>query len=199
MRRIERAADLVSDKRNANKGTMRGVAMVEESFERNGAGRSVLADKNGKLIAGNKSAAAFVETGGDDIIVVQTDGTKLVVVQRTDLDLDNDSDTRARELAYADNRTAQIGLDWDSVVLDEDRKNKNLDLSYMFRADEIGDIVNAKPLFGGDGEPDDEDRGLGDRHGDRPDGSVELVVILNSESEAKIARREIQQMGYYVK
>lgn len=197
-REIKKAKDLVPDSRNANRGSMRGSAMVEESFARNGAGRSVLADKNGKLIAGNKSANAYVETGGEDVIVVKTDGSKLVVVQRTDLDLDNDP--KARELAYADNRTAQIGLDWNNVVLAEDRANKDIDLSWMFRTDELGDIINSKPAIPGDGD-DDEDRGLGNGmpsdHG--PRSGLELIVICNSEAEAKKARREIQELGYYVK
>lgn len=202
IKEIKKATDLTPDNRNANRGTLRGVAMVEESFARNGAGRSVLADKNGKLIAGNKSANAFVNGGGDDVIVVQTDGTKLVVVQRTDLDLETDS--KARELAYADNRTAQVGLDWSNVVLEEDRKNKDIDLDWMFRSDEMGDIMSQKSVFGDrkstpfDDDDEEEDRGLG-KQGDRRPGGVDIVVLCNSEAEAKKARREIQELGYYVK
>ena len=55
MKKIEKVDDLITDNRNANSGTIRGRAMVEESFARYGAGRSVLADKNGRLIAGNTS------------------------------------------------------------------------------------------------------------------------------------------------
>lgn len=197
-KKIEKASDLVTDNRNANRGTTRGMAMVEESFSRHGAGRSVLADRNGKLIAGNKSASAFVANGNEDVIVVKTDGSQLVVVQRTDLDLD--TDPKARELAYADNRTAQVGLDWNNVVVAEDRANKDIDMGWMFRSDELGDIVAGKPLFRDD-TSDDEDRGLGpSMPSDRGSRStLELIVICNNESEAKKARREIQDLGYYVK
>ena len=47
----------------------------------------------------------------DDVIVVPSDGSKIVAVQRTDLDLEKDA--KARELAYADNRIAEIDLKWD--------------------------------------------------------------------------------------
>ncbi len=199
-KKITRASDLILDKRNANKGTLRGQAMVQESLSRLGAGRSVLVDRNGVLIAGNKSASGFVEGGNEDVIVVQTDGKKLVVVQRTDLDLDG-PDSTARELAYADNRTAQVGLNFDAVIVGEDQKNKGIDLSWMFRSDEIGDIVNQKDIFTpGDYESDngEDERGLG-KQGDRPTDAVDVVVICSSEAEAKKARREFQELGYYVK
>jgi hypothetical protein len=49
-------ADLTPDRKNANKGTPRGSQMIEDSFRQYGAGRSILIDKNGLIIAGNKSA-----------------------------------------------------------------------------------------------------------------------------------------------
>src|SRR5712692_877594 len=42
---------------------------------------------------------------------------RVVVVQRTDLDLE--TDPRARALAIADNRVAELDLDWDPAVLDQ--------------------------------------------------------------------------------
>jgi hypothetical protein len=198
MAKIKKATDLQQDRRNANRGTMRGEAMVNESFARLGAGRSVLADRNGKLIAGNKSASAFVENGGEDVIVVETDGTKLVVVQRTDLDLDRDP--KARELAYVDNRSAEVGLDWNNAVVSEDRDGGDIDLSWMFRSDELGDIIAGGDILPG-GDDEEEDRGLGggmpSDHGSR--SGLEIIVLCESESEAKKARREIQELGYYVK
>ena len=47
----------------------------------------------------------------EDVIVVQTDGTKLVVVQRTDLDLESaDPEVRAKaeKAAIYDNRPASL-------------------------------------------------------------------------------------------
>lgn len=105
------------DPRNANKGTQQGGGMVEKSLRACGAGRSILIDKHGVVIAGNKTLESAASIGIEDTIVVQSDGTKLVVVQRTDLDLA--TDPRARELAIFDNRAGEVGLDWNVDVLRE--------------------------------------------------------------------------------
>lgn len=98
-KQIQSLDDLTPDANNANKGTQRGVYMVEHSLEQYGAGRSILVDKSGRVIAGNKTLQAAIEKGFD-VEVVKTDGKRLVVVQREDLDLTEDD--RARLLAYAD-------------------------------------------------------------------------------------------------
>lgn len=110
--------DLVPDDKNANKGTPRGRALLEDSLRKYGAGRSVLTDRNGKLIAGNKTSEVAVGDLGMPTIVVETDGSELVVVRRTDLDLD--TDVAARELAYADNRVGELSLRWDEEQLAAD-------------------------------------------------------------------------------
>jgi hypothetical protein len=61
--------------------------MIENSLRNVGAGRSIVLDKHGKIIAGNKTVENAGAIGLEDVIVVQTDGTKLVAVQRMDLDL----------------------------------------------------------------------------------------------------------------
>src|ERR1039458_8572307 len=110
----KKLADLTSDNRNANKGTERGNALIQESLQQYGAGRSILLDKHGVIIAGNKTVENCGAIGMDDVIVVQSDGTKLVAVQRTDLDL---KDAKTRQLAIADNRAGQVSLDWDVDTL----------------------------------------------------------------------------------
>jgi hypothetical protein len=69
----------------------------------------------------------------------ETDGTELVVVQRTDLDLDTEGG--ALELAYADNRVAELDLDWDVAELLADR-DAGLDLAAVgFDADELAALL----------------------------------------------------------
>lgn len=136
---INSIADLTPDTRNANKGTVRGLAMLEDSLGKYGAGRSILTDKHGNVIAGNKTLQSAVDAG-IPIEVVQSDGNKLVVVQRTDLDLY--ADTKARELAYADNRVAQVDLDWSAEALLAD-VNDGLDLSKFFDDDELAELLSS--------------------------------------------------------
>src|SRR5262245_61109152 len=107
-------ADLTADPQNANRGTPAGMELLERSLRENGAGRSILTDKNGIVISGNKT----VETAaglGLRLREVATDGSELVVVRRQDLDLTNDP--RAQALALLDNRVAEINLDWDPAML----------------------------------------------------------------------------------
>lgn len=130
-------SDLIPDDKNANKGTERGRYMIERSLTDLGAGRSIVVDKNGKIIGGNKTTEAAYESGIEDAIVIQTDGTKLIVHQRIDLDLDEDE--KARKLAIADNRTSEISLTWDAEVLAE--LAQETDLSDYFKDEEIEDIL----------------------------------------------------------
>lgn len=107
-------SEFTPDQRNANKGTEYGGHLLEKSLTTLGGGRSILADKHGNLIAGNKTAEKAASIGMDDVIIVRTDGKKLVVVQRTDIDIN----TRAgRELALLDNKVSQVNLDFDVDVV----------------------------------------------------------------------------------
>ena len=136
-KKIERIEDLVPDIRNANKGTERGQYMVEHSLSQYGAGRSILADTEGRVIAGNKTLQAAADLG-IPVRVVETDGTELVVVQRTDLDL-ADGD-KARLMAYADNQASAVGLDWSAEEIAIDI-GEGLDLSGEFFEFELEDML----------------------------------------------------------
>ncbi len=135
MSEIKTIADLTPDDRNANAGTERGQYMVAHSLEQYGAGRSILVDKAGRVIAGNKTLEAAAAMGLD-VRVVPSDGRALVVVQRTDLDLDS---PEGRALAVADNRASEVGLSWDAVVLGG--LSTEVDLSGLFHPDELSAIL----------------------------------------------------------
>jgi hypothetical protein len=72
---------LKKDPKNANKGTSRGKWAVNESIRSHGAGRSILANKNGVVIAGNKTRDA-AQDAGLPIKEIHTAGEELVVVVR---------------------------------------------------------------------------------------------------------------------
>lgn len=137
-RDITSVSDLIPDERNANIGTARGRTMLEHSLRHLGAGKSVVADRNGKLIAGNKTAEEAAALGIEEVIVVRSRGNALIVHQREDLDLDTDE--RARELAWADNRVAQASLLFDPEQLLADTEN-GLDLSAYFTGTEMDDLL----------------------------------------------------------
>ena len=115
---------LTPDDLNANKGTEYGQHLIEKSFRELGAGRSILLDKNNKIIAGNKSTETAVAIGLKDVIIVETDGTKLVAVKRTDVDIDSE---QGRNLALADNATSKANLAWDEENLAVIKENWGVD------------------------------------------------------------------------
>jgi len=130
-------ADLTPDSRNANLGSPRGNQMIEDSLRRHGAGRSILLDKHGNIVAGNKTAENAAAIGMDDVLVVQTDGKRLVAVQRMDLDL---ADPQTRQLAIADNRSAELSLAWDAEILAG--LSEEVDLSAFWTEDEMAALVS---------------------------------------------------------
>jgi DNA modification methylase len=111
---IQTIADLTPDPKNANLGTARGRALLGNSLREFGGARSIVADREGRVIAGNKTLEQAA-TLAMPIRVVESDGSELVVVRRTDLDLLHDP--KARQLALADNRVAEIDLEWDPAML----------------------------------------------------------------------------------
>ena len=106
--------DIIPDSHNFNAGTEKGREMIEKSFRELGAGRSILLDKNNRIIAGNKSQQAAIATGITKVRIVDTEGDEIVAVRRRDVDLDSKV---GRELAFADNATQQVSLAWDETEL----------------------------------------------------------------------------------
>lgn len=122
---------------NTNKGTSRGKYMVKTSMEQVGPRRSAVADKNGVIIAGNKSVEAAL-AAGFDLEIVSADPDKLVVLQFDDLDINapGEEGEKARLYEMLDNRAAQVGLEWD-VDQVHGRHEQGLDLLLMFTEGEL--------------------------------------------------------------
>lgn len=107
--------DVIPDDQNINLGTEEGRAMLSESIRRLGTGRSILLDKNNRLIAGNKTLEEAIKLGIVKVQVVDSDGSQLVAVKRVDMDLDSKD---GRELALADNAVAKANIKFDESVID---------------------------------------------------------------------------------
>ena len=138
-----RPADLTPDPQNANRGTMRGREALARSLSDFGAGRAVLIDRHGVVIAGNKTVEQ-AQALQIPLRVVKTDGTHLIAVQRDDLDLA--TDPRARGLAVADNRVGELDLEWDVAMLKQ-LDTEGLDLSAFWTDDEF-EALCAEPSDG---------------------------------------------------
>ena len=111
---IKTAADLIQDAHNYRKHSDTNKARIRKSIDEAGLGRSVVVDADGVLVAGN--GVQQVIDGDTPVRVVETDGTELVVVKRTDL---HTGDPRRKTLAFADNATAD-DVEWDFEAIEAD-------------------------------------------------------------------------------
>ena len=115
---------LVPDNKNFNKGTQYGDHLMDESLRKFGLGRSILIDKNNRIIAGNKTAEKAADIGFTDVVVVEVDGNQLVAVKRKDIDLDS---AKGRELALADNATGKANLSFDTDLIMQEAEKFDFD------------------------------------------------------------------------
>lgn len=106
--------DLKFDDKNFNKHTQFGMSLIEKSLRENGAGRSILLDKDNNIIAGNGVVESAGQIGLEKIKIVETTGDEIVAVKRTDVSLDS---KKGREMALADNATAKADIEWDEETL----------------------------------------------------------------------------------
>lgn len=109
-------SDLRFDDKNFNRHTAKGMGLLEKSLQQYGAGRSILIDKDGNIIAGNGIVEAAGNIGLEDIQIVESDGKKLIAVKRTDISLNSEE---GRQMALADNATAAADLEWDKGNIEE--------------------------------------------------------------------------------
>jgi len=136
---MAKLSDLTPDDKNANKGTVRGRAQLEQSMRKFGFLEPGVLDKNDNIVGGNKRTEVAADLGLDDPIIVETDGTRPVYVRRSDLDL---TTKRGREAAIALNRTAQTGIEFDGSVL-EDLIGAGVEVGDWFFENELEALLGA--------------------------------------------------------
>ena len=94
--------------------------LIAKSLDECGAGRSIVVDDDGEIIAGN----GIYEAWGDrPVKVIESDGSELVVVHRTDL---KRKDFRRDKLAIMDNSTSDSSK-FDIELLNIDFENLELE------------------------------------------------------------------------
>ena len=117
---MAKISDLRFDDKNFNKHTEYGMSLLEKSLRELGAGRSILLDKDNNIIAGNGIVEAAGSVGLENVKIVETTGDEIVAVKRTDMTIDS---KEGREMALADNATANADLSWDKEnILGESEK-----------------------------------------------------------------------------
>ena len=103
------------DERNYRKHSDQNKKIIKKSLQELGAGRSVVIDADDTLVAGNgvyEQAQALKMP----VRVVETDGSELVVVKRTDI---HTADEKRKKLALADNAAGDLS-EWDIPLIKTD-------------------------------------------------------------------------------
>lgn len=112
--------DLKFDKRNYRKHDKKNLDLIKKSVDEVGFGRSIVIDNENEIIAGNGLTSTIDKN--TKIKVVETDGTELVVVKRTDLSTD---DLKRKQLAIMDN-SASDSSEFDLELLQADFDTEQL-------------------------------------------------------------------------
>ena len=166
--------ELTQDQHNFNKGTAKGKKLMNKSLKELGAGRSILLDKNGNIIAGNKTQLAAIEAGITKVRVIETTGDELVAVKRTDVDLDS---KKGREMALADNAASRLNLEWDKVELQSVTAELDIDVdSWLPKDDEVK--ISTLDIS------------------DKLQSFHQVVVICKDENEMNTISEQLKQEGY---
>lgn len=110
-----KAPEIKFDPRNYRKHSEQNKKVIKKSLQELGAGRSVVIDADDTLVAGN-GVYEQAQKLKMPVRVVETDGSELVVVKRTDIHAD---DEKRRKLALADNAAGDLS-EWNDDLLRTD-------------------------------------------------------------------------------
>ena len=143
--------ELKFDNENFNDHTEYGMSLLEKSLRENGAGRSILIDKDNNIIAGNGIVEAAGQIGLEDMQIVETTGDKIIAVKRTDVSLNS---KKGRIMAMADNATAAADLNWNMGKIAKateqygiDTEDWGLDIAKKKSIKDEKDIENNPPTI----------------------------------------------------
>ena len=103
------------DKRNYRKHSSKNKDLINKSLKECGAGRSIVIDNEDNIVCGN-GLYEQAQKLGIKTKIIETDGSELVVVKRTDLATD---DEKRKQLAVMDNSSSDSS-EFDFELLNED-------------------------------------------------------------------------------
>lgn len=103
------------DKRNYRKHNERNLGLINKSLKDYGTGRSILIDNENEIIAGN-GVYSEAQKLNIPVKVIETDGSELIAIKRTDLSTNDD---KRKHLAVLDNSTSDSSI-FDVTLLQED-------------------------------------------------------------------------------
>lgn len=169
---------------NPNKHTQRGLGLLQQSMQEDGWVAPITVAADGESLDGAARMEVAADKFGDDVIVVEHDGTKPIVMVRTDIA--NAEVPIAKRIAYRANRVAQVDLAWDAAQIAADME-AGLDLTIMFYDNELAAILEdaADGILGND--PNAEWQGMPEFKQEDAFGAVATVKVHFASLEAVTA------------
>lgn len=125
-------------KDNPNRHTQRGLKALEDSVQEDGWVAPMTVAADGESLDGAARLEVAYDKMGDEAIVVEHDGTKPIVMVRTDIP-DTKSEM-ARRVIYRANRIAQLDLDWNPEQILADL-NAEVDMEGLFTEGELESLL----------------------------------------------------------
>lgn len=171
--------ELIFDDKNFNKSKERGSKIIDKSIKQFGVGRSILIDKNNRIIAGNKSTEAAIANGINEVQIIESDGRRIIAVKRVDIDIDS---KEGREMALADNSSAYVNINFNHALICEEIG--------AFALEEWGVVEESFNEL----EPNNEQL-----NESLVDNFFYLNVKIESERESRSLFEELQKRGYSCK
>lgn len=137
-----RLSDFRPQEENTNKHTERGMGMLGKSISERGFIGAITAAADGEVFDGSARLETVYDRFGDiEPIVVDADGTRPVIVRRTDIL--TAKDPKAIKLAIEANRIAQVNLDIDTDILRTISEDQSIDISDLYFDNELEELFEA--------------------------------------------------------
>ena len=167
--------------------------MLGKSISERGFIGAITAAADGEVFDGSARLETVYDRFGDvEPIVVDADGTRPVIVRRTDIK--TAKDPKAIKLAIEANRIAQVNLDIDTDILRRIDEDQTIDISDLYFDNEL------EELFEGETEAKEEDPLSFDGLSDNSEVAAYLkwnkITIALSEEELELLN---SQYNEYVK
>lgn len=141
--KAEKLSTFIPQVRNANRHTARGLALLNDAMALDGYVAPMTATADGEVIDGSARLEKAAERYPDEALVIPHDGTRPIVMVRTDIP--NADDPRAKRIAVAANRIAQVNLDFDPAQLA--MLSKEIDLAPLWTPEELNVAIGTVPDF----------------------------------------------------
>jgi len=131
-------------RRNANRHTQRGLGMLERAMRVDGYVAPMTAAADGEVIDGSARLEVAADVfDGVEPLVVDHDGTRPIIMRRTDIP--SADDPRAVRIALAANRIAVVDLDFDPAILAEIEAEVPDALEGLWAEDELAALLAVLP------------------------------------------------------